>query len=305
MSRRSLPTLLALALALALGAPGAALAAKRPARPASQLYVVLGDSYGAGVQATGPGVGAPTAHGYANQLPALAARRGYRLRLTNFACAGATVSSISHQAGCAPQNRAPGGPRYTTSQSSAAQAYIRAHRASIGLITITLSADDLSSCYGSGGVQDTPVQDVIACVTTLVPKLSSGVGAFAKAVRRAAGPKVPIIGITYPDSLLGAFVTGNPTLAQASVDGFHYVVNPALAKAYESADARVVDATAGTGAYGSLQDTTTLAPFGVIPKKVATICQLTFYCAMEEIHPNTSGYQAMAKLVAAALSRRR
>src|SRR5829696_2112246 len=85
---RSRMILLALLLCLAL--PAAADAAK----PGQQLYVSLGDSYAAGFQPTAPGEGAFTRSGFPYRVPELAARRGYRFKLVNFACGGETTSSL-------------------------------------------------------------------------------------------------------------------------------------------------------------------------------------------------------------------
>jgi hypothetical protein len=63
-----------------------------------------------------------------------------------------------------------------------------------------------------------------------------------------------------------------------------------------------VDVTKATGAYGSLDEMTTLDPYGTIPVPVAKVCQLTSYCQYGDIHANTSGYRAIAKLVVAAVA---
>ena len=55
----------------------------------------------------------------------------------------------------------------------------------------------------------------------------------------AAGPRVPLIGLTYPDVVLGAYVypkqpapTAAISLANLSVVAFKSLINPALTKAY-------------------------------------------------------------------------
>ena len=103
---------LALALALALGAPAAADAAK-PKR----YLVSLGDSYAAGYQATGAGTGATTRNGFAYQLPKLAKKRGYRLKLVNFGC-GKETSTLLLERTAECEQRAPGGPDYAAGRSS-------------------------------------------------------------------------------------------------------------------------------------------------------------------------------------------
>lgn len=65
-----------------------------------------------------------------------------------------------------------------------------------------------------------------------------------------------------------------------------------------------MDVTTATGAYGSLDEMTDLAPYGSVPKPVATICTLTYYCAYGDIHSNRQGYGVIADLVAKTLRRK-
>lgn len=284
---------LAVALTLALLGPAAAQAA----RPPAQLYVSLGDSYASGFQ---PGLG-NTRHGFAYQLPGFAARRGYRLNLVNFGCAGATTTSILQTVGCPPRALGPGGVAYPrTTQAAAAEAFLRANRGRVGLVTVSIGGNDVTACIKAA--------DPIACVAAAVRRIKANVGRLARGLRRAAGPRVPIVGTTYPDVVLGLFLTdeAGQNLAKLSVVAFKSLVNPALKSAYASGRARFVDVTAATGAYGSLDQTTTLPPYpGTMPVPVARACQLTYFCDRRDIHPRTIGYRLIARLVAATLPVRR
>ena len=82
---------------------------------------------------------------------------------------------------------------------------------------------------------------------------------IAKRLRKAAGPKVRITGITYPDVILGSYLSPDQKqkdLATLSITAFKGLINPALKKAYASAKGRFVDVTAATGAYGSFEAAT-------------------------------------------------
>ena len=97
-----------------------------------------------------------------------------------------------------------------------------------------------------------------------------------------------IVGTTYPDVILGQWVSGAPNgqqLATLSVAAFQNFINPALQQAYASAQGTFVDVTAATGAYGPLTELTELAPYGSIPVPVAKVCELTYYCEQQDIHP--------------------
>ena len=136
---RSRMILLALAATLAL--PAGAQAAK----PQQQLYVSLGDSYASGFQPTAQGKGANTRNGFAYQVPKLAAARGYRFKLVNFGCGGATTESLLERKDCDPRALGPGGKPYAgRTQIAAAERFLRRHRGKVGLITVSIGGNDVT-----------------------------------------------------------------------------------------------------------------------------------------------------------------
>lgn len=266
--------------------PGAAEAAKS----SSTYYVSLGDSYSVGYQ---PGKGAT--FGYAGYV----AQRTH-FTLVNFGCAGATTISIIDTIGCPDiLPRTAGAVPYPTSaQATAAEAFIRSHRRHIGLITVSIGGNDVTACASSA--------KPIICVATAVGEISKNVTTLASGLRGAAGPKVPIIGLTYPDVILGEYVfpsqpatSARITLAQLSVTAFKSLINPTLSKAYAQAQARFVDVTSATGAYTPLTRTEKFKPYGAIPVAVASVCTLTWFCAQGNIHARTRGYTLIGKLIVA------
>jgi lysophospholipase L1-like esterase len=253
-------------------------------------YVSVGDSYSVGYQ---PGVGATT--GYAGYVA-----KKTHLTLANFGCGGATTTSIIDTVGCPDVLPHTAGAHLypTTTQAAAAEAFITAHRGQIGLITVSIGGNDVTAC----ATQATP----IPCVGTAVTSIEKNVTTLATGLRAAAGPRVPIIGLTYPDVLLGAYVypaqpatAPRMALASESAVAFKSLINPALAKAYAAAGGAFVDVTAATGAYTPLTTTVTVAPYGTIPRAVARVCTLTWYCAVGNIHATSEGYAFIGKLVAA------
>jgi lysophospholipase L1-like esterase len=291
---------LAGALAMLLAVPGAAPAVKKSSPP-KQLYVSLGDSYATGYQATGQGVGHNTRHGFAYQLPGLAKPRGYNFTLVNFGCAGATTKSLLETKGCHPLARALGGPAYPTkTQTAAAEAFLRAHRGKVGLISVSIGGNDVTRCVREA--------DPTTCVSDALDPLKKNVTKLAKRLRAAAGPNVRIVGITYPDVVLGLWTTGQKSdqdFAKLSQFAFRGLINPALKSSYESVrKGSFVDVTEATGAYTSLEQTTTLAPYGVIPVAVATVCKITYFCQYRDIHARTNGYRQIAQLIAKTLPKR-
>jgi lysophospholipase L1-like esterase len=263
--------------------------------PPPQLYVSLGDSYAAGYQPSARGKGTTTRNGFAYQLVPLAKSRGYDLELVNLGCGGATSTSILQTPGCpllGPDGRSFEGQ----TQAAAAEDFLRQNRGRVALVTVSIGGNDVTSCATK--------PDPVPCVTAGVAGIKTNLSTLVQGLREAAGPDVRIVGITYPDVVLGAWVTGIPTaqdLAKLSVTAFKSLINPALQQAYESVGGTFVDVTAASGAYGSLDETTTLEPYGVIPVPVAKVCQLTFFCQFQDIHPTDEGYALIADLIAQTL----
>jgi len=261
-------------------------------------YVSLGDSYASGYQPNASGTGGEnTTNGFAYQVVHLAAAKGYHFTLANFGCGGATTTSIIDTTGCPPAALGPGGIAYpTTTQAAAAESFLRSHRGHVGLVTVSISGNDVTHCATA--------PDPTTCLLTAIGTIKTNLATLLAGLRAAAGPAVPIVGTTYPDVLLGLWVGGtstDQTLAKLSVTAFRSLLNPALLAAYQGVQGQFVDVTAATGAYTPLDQTTTLAPYGTIPVAVAKVCELTYYCQLHNIHPQTAGYTAIAQLVVGTL----
>ena len=222
------------------------------------------------------------------------------LQLVNFGCGGATTSSLVSSIGCPDvlPHTAGVAPYPTTTQEAAAEAFLTAHRGHIGLITVSIGGNDVTAC----ATQSNP----IGCVATAVTGITKNVTSLAVALRAAAGPGVPLIGLTYPDVILGAYVYPKQpapaaalSLAKLSVVAFKLLINPALTKSYAAANGTLVDVTKATGAYVPLTRTVVYRPYGTIPAAVASVCNLTWFCAEGNIHATTKGYTLIGKLVVA------
>lgn len=286
-------------------APGSIPSASRtPAPPPTgspqQVYVSVGDSYASGYQPTAPRVGSNTRNGFAYQVVDKAKAKGYDLRLTNFGCGGATTASILDSPGCREEGLAPDANQYApATQAVAAEQFLRDNRGRVALITVSIGGNDVTACGRA--------PDAVKCVSDATASIKANLNRLLRRLRDAAGPRTQIVGITYPDVILGDYLSPDPAkkrTSELSVIAFKSLINPALKAEYEAVGGRFVDVTAATGAYGPLTEMTQLAPYGQIPLPVAKVCQLTYYCEFQDIHPRTPGYSLISDLVVGTLPKR-
>ncbi|MBP2337166.1 lysophospholipase L1-like esterase [Saccharothrix coeruleofusca] len=262
------------------------------APPAERVYVSLGDSYATGYRPAEAGSGAGSspdgfAHLVADQSD---------LRLINLACSGATSAQMRGEAGCAPGNRATGAPDpQGLTQLDAAVRVLREHRGRIGLVTVVIGGNDLAPCARAS--------DALACASRAVTEVRANLAAMLPVLRDAAGD-APIVGLTYPDVFLGAWVSpafGNgQDLARLSVTLFRDFFNAALRAEYEKVGAKFVDITEVTGGYGPLTEVAQDPTYGPIPAPVARVCSLTYFCRLTDVHPTPEGHRVIADAVLAA-----
>jgi lysophospholipase L1-like esterase len=269
-------------------APTTAPVAPATTAPGTRYYLSLGDSYASGYQP-----GGNTTAGFAYQVAADTQGSAHPLELYNVGCAGATTTSLLKTPGCPPGALGPGATPYgPQTQLEAAEAFLREHPGAVDLITVSIGGNDVTKC-----AQD---PDVASCVGSAVSTINTNLPVILQRLRAAAGPNTVIIGTTYPDVILGGWVSGEPNgqqLATLSVAAFQSLINPAIANAYAGVQGQFVDVTAATGAYGPLTELTELPPYGSIPVPVAKVCELTHFCEQHDIHPNDAGYKLIAELV--------
>ncbi len=263
--------------------------------PADRVHVSLGDSYATGYRPADAGA------------PAGAERDGFAylvaersdLRLINLACSGATSTQLRSEPGCPPANRGPDAPDPAgRTQLDAAVQALREHQGRVGLVTLIIGGNDLAPCARA--------HDPLTCASQAVADVRANLAATLPALREAAGD-APIVGLTYPDVFLGAWVSpafpNGQDLARLSVSLFRDFFNAALKSEYEKVGAEFVDVTATTGGYGPLTETTQDPTYGPIPTPVAKVCALTYFCELTDVHPTPAGHEAIASAVLTAAGR--
>jgi lysophospholipase L1-like esterase len=287
--------------------PGVSQAATKHVKKVPLYYVSLGDSYAIGYQPGLPGTGG--SRGYTAYVA-----MKERMTLKNFGCGGATTSSIIDAISCSQPAATHAVPYPTTTQAAAALAFIAANPGEVGLVTVSIGGNDVTSC-----ANDSSEAAILTCVeaadTSITTNVTSLVGSLDSALT-SAGDSAPVVGLTYPDVILGDWVypaaAPNQSLAALSVTAFDSLINPALQAAYGSANfvnvtqAPYKHATSGDDSDTPVPPATTvplikLKPYGKIPPAVWEVCTLTYFCSQGNIHANTKGYEFIGKLIVAHL----
>jgi lysophospholipase L1-like esterase len=245
-------------------------------------YLSLGDSLAAGEQPTLPPGQNFGDEGYADQLYALEQSRIPNLSLVKLGCGGETTASMIT---AVPTVFVPGigdvpyegrGDHFFCSfphgsQLADAVSFLHAHRGFVSFVTITIGGDDV--LHGGGA-----------------PAIEQNLPVILAALRDAAGPDVPIVGMNYYSPLLAEWFS-NP----ASLPG-HIAGVVAFNNLLEGIYASFGDPVADVETAFSTTDTT---PVGGVPLDVLRICQWTWVCAPPplgpDIHANTGGYGVIAQ----------
>ena len=276
----------AASLLLVLVSAGTALAGGGSSADRAKLYYLsVGDSLAAGVQQIGdPSDDFRTSDGYAEQLLEIARTRYPKLALEKLGCPGETTATMIHGGLCAY----PHG-----SQLDEALAFLKGHRQFVAFVTIDLGANDFP-CYEA------------QCVPAGVTSIQTNLPTILAALREAAGPDIPIVGMDLYNPLLAAWLLGpdGRQLAVASQTQLVGPVNGLLRSIYRAAG----DPTADVEGAFSSNDFATIVDLpgaGPVPLNVARICLWTWVCAPAPFgpdnHANAQGYGVIAAAYAAAL----
>jgi len=268
-----------------------ATASTAAAAPGSSLdhaklyYVSVGDSLAAGVQPIGdPDDRYRTDEGYAEQLLEIARVQSSKLSLVKLGCPGETTSTMIAGGICSYAHG---------SQLDEAISFLRAHQALVAFVTIDIGANDFR-CYEP------------ECIPAGVSSIQTNLPFILAALREAAGPSVPIVGMTIYNPFLAAWLLGPDGQAYAQFSATQLVgpVNALLRGIFESHGVGVADIEA----VFSSNDFTTLVELpgaGTVPINVAKICMWTWVCTPPPLgpdnHANAAGYGAIARAFAVTL----
>lgn len=273
--RKRFQLFLAVAVAVAL-VPGTA-SAEEP----DQYYVSVGTSLAAGTQANATGASIPfTDESYTDVL---AQRLTGRLRVAEhvkLGCPGETTESMLFGPPAIPL--CDYGPEPT--QLAAAVAFLEAHPGEVTLITIDVGVNDVLPCAGE--------EDIALCVAGASATVATNLPVILTALRTAAGPDVPIVGMNYYNPLLASWLAGpeGQAVAIATNELAAFFNDDVLAPVYAAFEVPVADVAAQFQTFDFSG-----ADKGKTPRNVKVICRLTFMCDVGNIHPDKGGYKQIAK----------
>lgn len=251
------------------------------AASATGWYLALGDSVAAGYQ---PGLGDDRDGGYVGPVLDAVQKDAPKTNLSNLACSGETSTTMVNGGRCSYEEG---------SQLAQAVVFLRAHSWTTRLVTVTIGANDVTPCLRL--VPDNAA--VAACLQASLTTLRDNLGSVLSQVH-AAAPGARIVVTNYYNPYLALWFS-NPGLA-----GFTTALQGQLNGVIGAVTSKF-GATADVATAFQSGDTTLVSfpgPGGVAPQNVAVVCQLTWMCSRNDIHPNDAGYAVIATAVTRELS---
>ncbi len=183
-------------------------------------------------------------------------------------------------------------------QLAEATGFLRSHQGRVALVTIDIGANDPNSC-----VLGQPASHIFGCLSGRITQTERNVATIMAKLRKAAGKRVLIVGMTYYVPELGLWRSSQVGKELALLtEGFAAGVNHILAARYHRFGARVADVFGAfrsadfSGAVGRRRQP---AGSDITPPNVLSVCSLTWMCAPRprgpNEHANDAGYHVIAE----------
>jgi lysophospholipase L1-like esterase len=267
----------------------AALLALAAAPAHASYYVALGDSLARGWQPGPDGHSRATGAGYVDGVARSLAASHHALTTVKLGCPGETAESMLAGGKCSY-------PHGT--QLREAEALLRTRRGHLAAVTVNIGDNDVERCIHRTGVDEDCAERELAVVGDRLPRI-------ARRLRAAAGPEVPIVGLTDYDQFLAFWLrgAGGRKIARRSV-AIVLKLNGMADSIYADAGLLAADA-ADAFATAELDRRVALPGHGRVPLAVKRVCNWTWACSDPPVgfndHANATGYRVLARVVTAAL----
>ncbi len=275
-------------MTIVLSTPGLATADEATNDKDATYYISLGDSLASGYQ---PDVDKDTDVAYTDQLYTQLKQRTPGLKHIRLGCTAETTESMINGGKCDYPN--------AKSQLDAALKTMAQHRGKVAYVTLSVGANDiLLNCVSRpAGTLDG------ACLNNKSQAMAKNLAQIAGALRQAGTDHTQLLGATYHNPFLAAWLQGAPG-QQAAKESASLLkaANMGIAQVYKSTGFKVADVA---GAFSSDDFTTqvNVPGAGEVPANVAKICQLTWACTKQDPHPNADGHKVIAGVFAAELAK--
>lgn len=259
-----------------------------------RYYLSLGTSLSVGIQPDNEGQNQRTDNGYPDQLFDIVEPNYRKIRLVKLGCPGETTVTMMEGGICDYEEG---------SQLAEAVQFLHAHKDKVELVTIDMGVNDIISknCIAGTTVDYLCINDALNQVAMKLPVILS-------ALRAAADPETPIVGMNYYNTFLAAWLTaGGQPLAIASADLANVLNYGVLGPIYDGFRIPVADVASSFMS----NDFATMVEFPFpgsgfyVPVNVALICNWTYMCVPSPVGPNihatTHGYGVIAATFASML----
>lgn len=145
------------------------------------------------------------------------------------------------------------------------------------MVTIDIGGNDLLHMDAQGTAVYCPLEPT-GCGKRIAT-MTRNLAAVLRELKAAAGPGVPLVGMTYDDVVAPRCISNRSLmLACRRFNAF----NRSLADTYAAAHVPVAD-VAGAFENGDLE------------KAAKRVCAWTWFCSSGDLHPNTAGYNVIAQ----------
>ena len=178
------------------------------------------------------------------------------------------------------------------SQLDEAVHFLEAHRSFVAFVTIDIGANDF------------PCQTDLSCVPGGVASVQANLPVIMAALREAAGPDVPIVGMSLYNPFLGYWLAGpdGQQFAQATTFDADRARSTTSSKASLRRPGHPRPMSRARSRRPTSRRWSSLPGAGEVPLNVARICMWTWICAPApygpDNHANAAGYGVIAQAFA-------